>query len=114
MDNLELMFADADEKQKAEEAKRPKPRKAPVRENVVQGNTRTQLGRARAYEPWEGTWHCTTHGHNKFYQITKRTDGTVLLRWGKIGANGQTKIVSQTKAIEQASKREGKGYYKVT
>lgn len=53
--------------------------------------------------------------HNKFYEVTLNDDGSVLTRWGRVGARGQQKLVQGARGAYESviSKKEARGYTRV-
>lgn len=51
---------------------------------------------------------------NKFWEYTDQGDGTAMLRWGRIGTQGQSQMKSIQEAKKRAAAKEKKGYYPVS
>lgn len=50
--------------------------------------------------------------HNKFYELILHDDGMIDTRWGRVGANGQSKVISGGKPMfeRKLSEKRAKGY----
>lgn len=56
----------------------------------------------------------TEGSSNKFWEYTDQGDGNALVRWGRIGTQGQSQITPLDKAVKKGYAKEKKGYYPVS